>query len=126
VDDRESATTDQTPKKRASRRSRCRRHRPAACFPQRPGRFDSAKAIWSRPAAGGHRISLIGTDEGPAWKWKPHLEGGPSSPGRNQCRCPSVIQARDGASHLTYSYFVESGMRIKHMRPNEERIKTGD
>jgi len=37
-----------------------------------------------------------------------------------------VIQARDGASHLTYSYFVESGMRIKHMRPNEERIKTGD
>ena len=52
---------------------------------------------------------------GPAWRRRP-----------NQYHYPSVIQARDGAIHVTYSYFTPAGKSIKHARFNEEWVRAGD
>jgi hypothetical protein len=37
-----------------------------------------------------------------------------------------VIQASDGAIHVTYSYFTPEGKSIKHVRLNEDWVKQGD
>ena len=39
---------------------------------------------------------------------------------------PSVIQSRDGAIHVTYSYFTPEGKSIKHVRFNEDWVRAGD
>lgn len=70
--------------------------------------------------------AAISDDEGATWRWKRHLDGDPAHPGKNQYHYPSVIQARDGLIHVTYSYFVPEGKAIKHVRFNEEWVKTGD
>ena len=56
-------------------------------------------------------------DEGATWKWTRHLEKAPEG----QFHYPSVIQARDGSVHVTYSYFVTGPDKkqvksIKHAR----------
>jgi predicted neuraminidase len=62
-------------------------------------------------------------DEGATWKWKRHLEQ------REGCsfHYPSVMQARDGSIHATYSYFVpdngKQAKSIKHVRFREEWLK---
>lgn len=70
--------------------------------------------------------AALSDDEGATWKWKRHLDGRPDSPGNDQYHYPSVIQARDGSIHVTYSYFVSAGKAIKHARLNEDWIKVGD
>ena len=50
-------------------------------------------------------IAAISDDEGATWKWHRHLDGRPDQPGPNKYHYPSVIQASDGAIHVTYSYF---------------------
>jgi predicted neuraminidase len=55
-----------------------------------------------------------------------HLDGSPSKESTNQYHYPSVIQAKDGAIHVTYSYFVPEGKSIKHVRINEDWVKHGD
>jgi predicted neuraminidase len=75
------------------------------------------------------RYSLVATisdDEGATWKWKRHLDGSPSQQSKNQYHYPSVIQAKDNAIHVTYSYFVPEGKAIKHVRFNEDWVKAGD
>ena len=37
-----------------------------------------------------------------------------------------MIQASDGAIHVTYSYFTAEGKAIKHVRFNEDWVKAGD
>ena len=71
-------------------------------------------------------VAAMSDDEGATWKWKRHLDGNPSTAGTNQYHYPSVIQAKDGSIHVTYSYFVKKGKSIKHARFNEEWIKAGD
>jgi predicted neuraminidase len=66
----------------------------------------------------------LSDDEGRSWKWKRHVEQDPS--GKGSFHYPSLIQARDGGLHLSYSYFVAAGKAIKHARFNVEWIKQGD
>jgi predicted neuraminidase len=71
-------------------------------------------------------VAALSDDEGATWKWKRHLDGNPTNKVDRQYHYPSVIQAKDGAIHVTYSYFVPEGKSIKHVRLNEEWIKAGD
>jgi predicted neuraminidase len=71
-------------------------------------------------------VAALSEDEGATWKWKRHLDGSPAAPGPNEYHYPSVIQAKDGAIHVTYSYFVAEGKAIKHVRLNEDWVKAGD
>ena len=75
------------------------------------------------------RFSLaaaISDDEGATWKWKRHLDGRPNAESRDQYHYPSVIQAADGAVHVTYSYYTPAGQTIKHVRFDEDWVKAGD
>jgi predicted neuraminidase len=71
-------------------------------------------------------VAALSEDEGATWKWKRHLDGSPDKAIASQYHYPSVIQAKDGWIHVTYSYFVPEGKSIKHVRLNEEWIKAGD
>lgn len=77
-------------------------------------------------------VVALSDDEGKTWKWRRHLEGDPSHKNTNQYHYPSVIQAKDGSIHATYSYFVtvgastEKGKSIKHVRFDEAWIRAGD
>jgi predicted neuraminidase len=71
-------------------------------------------------------VAALSDDEGATWKWKRHLDGSPAKESTDQFHYPSVIQAADGAVHVTYSYFVAAGKSIKHARFNEEWVKAGD
>jgi predicted neuraminidase len=71
-------------------------------------------------------VAAISDDEGATWKWKRHLDGRPDNQVNNQYHYPSVIQAKDGAIHVTYSYFVPEGKSIKHVRFEEDWVKQGD
>ena len=76
---------------------------------------------------GRHSLAAaISDDEGKTWKWKRHLDGDPAKPGNVQYHYPSVIQAKDGFIHVTYSYFVQEGTAIKHVRFNEDWVKAGE
>ena len=64
-------------------------------------------------------------DEGATWKWTRHIEKQPAG----QYHYPSVIQSRDGAIHVTYSYFTGGKpdlQTIKHARLNDAWIMAGD
>jgi len=55
---------------------------------------------------GRHSLAVsISTDEGATWTKPRYLDR--SKPGTGSYHYPSVIQARDGSIHVTYSYFVE-------------------
>ena len=71
-------------------------------------------------------LAALSDDEGVTWKWKRHLDGTPANKVPNQYHYPSVIQAKDGAVHVTYSYFTPEGKSIKHVRLNEDWVKAGD
>jgi predicted neuraminidase len=61
----------------------------------------------------------ISTDEGETWKWTRHLEDQP----QGRFDYPSLIQAKDGTLHATYSYSVRT---IKHVRFNEDWVQQGN
>jgi predicted neuraminidase len=72
--------------------------------------------------SGRHSLAVsMSDDEGATWKWKRNLE----AQEKCQFHYPSVIQAKDGSIHLTYSYFVPAGKSIKHARIDEAWIKSG-
>jgi len=71
-------------------------------------------------------VAAISDDEGATWKWRRHLDGRPDLPEAVEYHYPSVIQANDGAIHVTYSYFVPGGKSIKHARFSEDWVKAGD
>lgn len=58
----------------------------------------------------------ISSDEGQTWRWTRHLE---NTPGQ-RFDYPSLVQARDGSLHATYSYNLKT---IKHVTFNESWIK---
>ncbi len=69
-------------------------------------------------------VAAISDDEGATWKWRRHLEGDPANKVNKQYHYPSVIQAKDGTIHITYSYFVPEGKAIKHVQMDEDWVKT--
>ena len=71
-------------------------------------------------------VAAISDDEGKTWMMRRHLEGRPDVEAPGQSHYPSVIQSRDGAIHVTYSYFTPAGKTIKHARFNEDWVRAGD
>jgi len=69
-------------------------------------------------------VAAISEDEGRTWPVRRHLEGRPDVETPGQYHYPSVMQARDDAIHVTYSYFTPTGKSIKHARFNEEWVRT--
>ena len=69
--------------------------------------------------------AILSDDEGVTWKWKRHLELWKAGDG--SASYPSVMQAKDGTIHATYSYNVkDKGKCIKHAMFDEDWIKEGD
>jgi predicted neuraminidase len=88
---------------------------------------------------GRHSLTVqISEDEGKTWPWKRHLEKDPPGVEAGSYHYPSVIQARDGTLHASYSYHLSkkslpkdvdgdpAAKSIKHAHFNEEWIKAGD
>jgi predicted neuraminidase len=88
---------------------------------------------------GRHSLAVqISDDEGRTWKWKRHLEDDPPGPEAGSYHYPSIIQARDGALHASYSFHLNrrdlpkdregqpAAKSIKHAHFNEAWIKAGD
>jgi hypothetical protein len=73
----------------------------------------------------------ISDDEGATWKWKRHLERDEQNSGREEYHYPSIMQAKDGTLHATYSHFWkpipgEEGKpakTIKYVHFNEEWVR---
>jgi predicted neuraminidase len=68
-------------------------------------------------------VAAVSDDEGATWRWRRHLEGDPSVKAASQYHYPSIIQAKDGVIHVTYSYFVPGGKSIKHVQMDENWVK---
>ncbi len=63
--------------------------------------------IYNDTEKGRHSLAVaLSDDEGRSWKWKRHLELDPRGAGAGSFHYPSLFQARDGALHATYSYFL--------------------
>lgn len=75
---------------------------------------------------GRHSLAvLLSDDEGKTWKWKRHLEL--DEPGQGSYSYPSIIQAKDGTLHVTYSWSQPGkGSCIKYAHFNEEWVLQGD
>lgn len=87
--------------------------------------------VYNDTERGRHSLAVsISDDEGKSWKWTRHLEK--SERERGSYSYPSVIQARDGTLHVTYSWSgplrgrPDSGDSIKHAHFNEEWVMRGD
>jgi len=88
---------------------------------------------------GRHSLAVqISEDEGRTWKWKRHLERDEPGPEAGQFHYPSIMQAKDGMLHASYSYNAgrkrpskgpagdPTGKSIKHARFNEAWVMQGD
>jgi hypothetical protein len=80
----------------------------------------------------------ISDDEGRSWKWKRHLEFEPPGPEAGAFHYPSIIQAKDGTLHASYSFHLNrkgvdkdsdgqpARKSIKHAHFNEAWVMQGD
>lgn len=70
---------------------------------------------------GRHRLSVwLSEDEGRTWRWRRALENGEPN---DRFSYPSLIEARDGTLHATYSVHVPTGKSIRHAAFNQEWVK---
>ena len=70
--------------------------------------------VYNDLESGRHSLAVsLSDDEGASWKWTRHLESG-----KGRYHYPSVIQAKDGSIHVTYSIFVrdEAGKETKSIK----------
>lgn len=68
---------------------------------------------------GRHQLAvMVSPDKGRTWTTKKYLEKSP--PGDGNHGYPTVIQARDGRLHVTYSHSVKAGKSIKHVEFSPE------
>lgn len=87
---------------------------------------------------GRHQLVVqISDDEGSTWKWKRYLEKDPPGDESGRYHYPSVIQAKDGSIHASYSHHLHgrslakdvdgdpAAKSIKHAHFNEEWVKAG-
>jgi predicted neuraminidase len=85
---------------------------------------------------GRHRLSVsLSDDEGASWKWSRALEFDSPGPEATTASYPSIIQARDGLLHASYTFTLKGknaqpgpdgklqGECIKHAQFNEAWIK---
>jgi predicted neuraminidase len=78
--------------------------------------------IYNDTEKGRHSLAVsVSDDEGATWKWKRHLELEPEDAG--EFHYPSIIQARDGSLHASYSYFINKKPAIKNADGKFERVK---
>jgi predicted neuraminidase len=95
--------------------------------------------IYNDTERGRHSLAVaISDDEGKTWKWKRHLEFDQPGPEAGAYHYPSIIQARDGTLHASYSYHLnrkdvekdgDGKLRrkaIKHAHFNEEWVMAGE
>jgi predicted neuraminidase len=88
---------------------------------------------------GRHSLAVqISDDEGKTWKWKRHLEYDGPGPEAGAFHYPSVLQAKDGTLHASYSYHLAkknlpkdvdgdpAAKSIKHAHFNEAWVMQGD
>ena len=80
----------------------------------------------------------ISDDESRTWKWKRHLEFNKPGPEAGSFHYPSIIQAKDGTLHASYSYHLAkrslpkdvdgdpAAKSIKHAHFNEAWVMEGD
>jgi predicted neuraminidase len=86
-----------------------------------------------------HSLAVsISDDEGRTWKWTRHLELDSPDPDAGRYHYPSIIQARDGSLHASYSYHLSErkadrdaagkprSKTIKHAHFNEAWVMEGD
>ena len=94
--------------------------------------------IYNDTENGRHQLAVaLSDDEGQSWKWKRYLEQDPPGAEAGRFHYPSLMQARDGSLHATYSYHLnrkdlekdaEGKPRrsaIKHARFNEAWVMIG-
>jgi predicted neuraminidase len=95
--------------------------------------------VYNDTEQGRHSLAIsLSDDDGKTWRWTRHLELDRSPAGRGSFSYPSLIQARDGSLHMTYSYSVDGtnaqrdargrALRetIKHAHFNEAWVLAGD
>ncbi|MDX2032899.1 MAG: exo-alpha-sialidase [Blastocatellia bacterium] len=95
--------------------------------------------IYNDTERGRHSLAVsISEDEGKSWRWTRHLELDPPGPDAGSYHYPTIIQARDGSLHASYSYHISqtraqkdaSGKplhkTIKHAHFNEAWVMQGD
>ena len=76
---------------------------------------------------GRHRLTAyLSSDEGATWPWSRPIEEAPE--GKGSFSYPSVIEAKDGLIHCTYSWRREGsdGSSIKHAALNEAWVRKGN
>jgi len=71
-------------------------------------------------------VAALSDDEGRTWPARRHLDARPGPEASNQYHYPSVVQARDGAIRVTYSYFAPEGKSSEHARFDESWVRAGD
>ena len=87
---------------------------------------------------GRYRLAVqISDDEGLSWKWKRYLERDEPGPEAGSYHYPSIIQAKDGTLHASYSYHLSrknlpkdvdgdpAAKSIKHAHFNEAWVMQG-
>jgi predicted neuraminidase len=82
--------------------------------------------LYNDTTRGRHSLALsISDDEGTTWKWTRHVEK--VEPGKGSSHYPSLIQAKDGTLHATYTHNrPERRNTIKHAAFTEEWVVQGD
>ena len=88
---------------------------------------------------GRHSLCVrLSDDEGRTWKWSRHLERDADDDDAGRFGYPSIIQARDGTLHATYSVQLRPSVAakdasgkpahktIRHVHFNETWIREGD
>lgn len=85
--------------------------------------------IYNDTERGRHSLAVsISDDEGATWKWTRHLEQ--EEPGQGRFHYPSIIEAKDGTLHASYSCFLPTpdGERksIKYATFNRDWVQAGD
>jgi predicted neuraminidase len=80
----------------------------------------------------------LSDDEGKTWRWTRHLEFDPPGATAGRYHYPTIIQARDGSLHASYSYHISESRAqkdaagkpmhkaIKHAHFNEAWVMQGD
>ncbi len=86
--------------------------------------------VYNDTERGRHSLAVaLSDDEGATWKWRRHLELDTRGQGAGSFHYPSIIQARDGTLHATYSYFLNhlpagaARKSIKHAHFNVAWVK---
>ena len=78
--------------------------------------------VYNDTEHGRHSLAVaLSDDEGKTWKWKRHV--GKSEDRTRSYGYPSLIQAKDGMLHLTYSYNEQGRATIRHCTFTADSIK---